>query len=79
MNDSHENKPISVFDEICHITIEAMCRMDMEELLYWKKHAVRNLDRAKLAKGQIELALSLKQQALDKSSSEDPNQPSMLD
>ena len=37
MTDHFENKPISTFDEICHLTIKAMCQMDMEELLVRKK------------------------------------------
>ena len=79
MNDSH-NKPISTFDEICHITIETMRKMDMETLLGLKKQAVRDLDRAKLTKGCIDLALSLKQQDHDREVAQaDANQPSMLD
>ncbi|MCI5050626.1 MAG: hypothetical protein MRY32_09940 [Rickettsiales bacterium] len=79
MNDSH-NKPISTFDEICHITIETMRKMDMETLLGLKKQAVRELDRAKLTKGCIDLALSLKQQDHDREVAQaDANQPSMLD
>jgi hypothetical protein len=79
MNDSH-NKPISTFDEICHITIETMRKMNMETLLGLKKQAVRELDRAKLTKGCIDLALSLKQQDHDREVAQaDANQPSMLD
>lgn len=78
MNDS--NKPISTFDEICHITIETMRKMDMETLLQLKKQATRELDRAKLTKGCIELALSLKQTDQDRAVKEaDDSQPSMLD
>ena len=54
MNDSYDRRPISTFDEICHITIEAMCRMDMEELLQLKKQATWEFDRAKLTKGYID-------------------------
>ena len=80
MNDSHENKPISTFDEICHLTIETMCKMDMENLLQLKKQATRELDRAKMTKGHIDLALSLKQTALDRASAEaDDNQQNLLD
>jgi len=78
MNDSP--KPISTFDEICHLTIETMCRMDMENLLQLKKQATRELDRAKMTKGHIELALSLKQTALDQTVKQaDDNQQSLLD
>lgn len=80
MNDSHQHKPISTFDEICHLTIETMRKMDMETLLHLKKQAVRELDRAKLTKGCIDLALSLKQQDHDREVAQaDANQPSMLD
>ena len=79
MNDSH-NKPISTFDEICHITIETMRKMDLETLMQLHKQAVRELDRAKLTKGCIDLALSLKQQDHDREVAQaDANQPSMLD
>lgn len=78
MNDSQN--PISTFDEICHITIETMRKMDMETLLQLKKQATREFDRAKLTKGCIDLALSLKQQDQDRAVKEaDDNQPSLLD
>ena len=78
MNDSQ--KPISTFDEICHLTIETMRRMDMETLMQLRKQAVRELDRAKLTKGCIELALSLKQQDQDRAVRDaDENQQSLLD
>ena len=80
MNDSQQHKPISTFDEICHLTIETMRKMDMETLLQLKKQAVRELDRAKLTKGCIDLALSLKTQDHDREVAQaDANQPSMLD
>ncbi len=80
MNDSQQNKPISTFDEICHLTIETMRKMDLETLLQLKKQATREFDRAKLTKGCIELALSLKAQDQDRAIKEaDDNQPSMLD
>lgn len=79
MNDSLR-QPISTFDEICHITIETMRKMDMETLLGLKKQTVRELDRAKLTKGCIDLALSLKQQDHDREVAQaNANQPSMLD
>lgn len=79
MNDSH-HKPISTFDEICHLTIETMRKMDMETLLAYKKQATRELDRAKLTKGCIELALSLKQQDQDRAErTSDDSQQSLLD
>jgi hypothetical protein len=79
MNDSH-NKPISTFDEICHITIETMRKMELETLLQLKKQASAELDRAKLTKGCIELALSLKHQDQDRAASRaDENQQSLLD
>ena len=78
MNDS--NKPISTFDEICHITIETMRRMDMETLTQLRKQATRELDRAKLTKGCIELVLSLKQEDQERVIKEaDENQTSLLD
>lgn len=61
-----DHKPISTFDEICHLTIDVMCRMDLETLLQLKKQAASELDRAKMTKGHIDLALSLKQAELDK-------------
>jgi hypothetical protein len=80
MTDQNQNKPISTFDEICHLTIETMRKMDMESLLQLKKQAVRELDRAKLTKGCIDLALSLKTQDHDREVAQaDANQPSMLD
>ena len=80
MTDQYDNKPISTFDEICHLTIETMRKMDMENLLQLKKQAVRELDRAKLTKGCIDLALSLKTQDHDREVAQaDANQPSMLD
>lgn len=80
MTDHFENKPISTFDEICHLTIETMRKMDMETLLAYKKQATRELDRAKLTKGCIELALSLKQQDQDRAErTSDDSQQSLLD
>ncbi|MBN66024.1 MAG: hypothetical protein CMM94_00445 [Rickettsiales bacterium] len=80
MNDSHDQKPISTFDEICHLTIETMRRMDMETLLQLKKQATREFDRAKLTKGCIELALSLKSQDQERAArAEDENQLGLLD
>ncbi len=60
MND--HTKPISTFDEICRLTIDTMRKMELETLLQLKKQAAVELDRAKLTKGCIELALSLKQE-----------------
>lgn len=78
MNDNPN--PISTFDEICHLTIETMRRMDMETLMQLRKQATREFDRAKLTKGCIELALSLKTQDQERATSEaDENQPSLLD
>ena len=78
MNDSH--KPISTFDEICHLTIETMRKMNMQTLWQLKKQAAKELDRAKLTKGCIDLALSLKQEDEDRAAqAEDDNQPSILD
>lgn len=78
MNDSH--KPISTFDEICHLTIETMRKMNMQTLWQLKKQAAKELDRAKLTKGCIDLALSLKQEDEDRAAqAEDDNQPSLLD
>ncbi|MDB2414136.1 hypothetical protein N9W34_00015 [Rickettsiales bacterium] len=80
MTDHNNNKPISTFDEICHLTIETMRQMDMETLLQLKKQATREFDRAKLTKGCIELALSLKAQDQDRAIKEaDSNQQSLLD
>ena len=45
-----------------------------------KKQAAKELDRAKLTKGCIDLALSLKQEDEDRAAqAEDDNQPSLLD
>ena len=78
MNDSQ--KPISTFDEICHLTIETMRQMDLETLLQLKKQAAKELDRAKLTKGCIDLALSLKAQDQDRVAKEvDDSQPSLLE
>lgn len=78
MNDNP--KPISTFDEICHLTIETMRRMDMETLMQLRRQAVREFDRAKLTKGCIELALSLKTQDQERERKQaDENQPSLLD
>ncbi|PZP83614.1 MAG: hypothetical protein DI551_06085 [Micavibrio aeruginosavorus] len=75
-----DSKPISTFDEICHLTIETMRKMDMQTLWQLKKQAAKELDRAKLTKGCIDLALSLKQEDEDRAAqAEDDNQPSLLD
>ena len=80
MTDQNENKPISTFDEICHLTIETMRKMDLETLLQLQKQAVRELDRAKLTKGCLDLALSLKKQDQDRADAEAAaNQPDLLD
>lgn len=77
MNDSY--KPISTFDEICHLTIETMRTMEMETLMQLRKQAIRELDRAKLTKACLDAALSLKTQELDEAvRAEDDNQPSLL-
>ena len=83
MNDN--SKPISTFDEICHLKIDTMRKMDLETLIQLKKQAAIEFDRAKLTKGCIELALSLKQQeqppANPQENSEqqaDDKQPSLL-
>lgn len=78
MND--QSKPISTFDEICRLTIDTMRKMELETLLQLKKQAAIELDRAKLTKGCIELALSLKQE--DQTSipeQADDGQQSLLD
>jgi hypothetical protein len=76
MND----KPISTFDEICHISIEIMRKMDMESLLQLKKQAAAELHRAKLTKGCIDLALSLKNSDRENSVKKAESvQPSLLD
>lgn len=75
-----DSKPISTFDEICRLTIETMRKMDMQTLWQLKKQAAKELDRAKLTKGCIDLALSLKQEDEDRAAqAEDDNQPSLLD
>jgi hypothetical protein len=57
-----------------------MRRMDMETLLQLKKQATREFDRAKLTKGCIELALSLKSQDQERAArAEDENQLGLLD
>jgi len=78
MNDS--SKPISTFDEICHLTIETMRTMEMETLMQLRKQAIRELDRAKLTKACLDAAFSLKTQELDEAvRAEDDDQPSLLD
>jgi hypothetical protein len=80
MTDHFDNKPISTFDEICHLTIETMRNLDLETLLQLKRQAVRELDRAKLTKGCIDAALSLRQQDQERAASQaDDNQQSLLD
>ncbi len=80
MTDQHKNTPISTFDEICNLTIETMRRMDLEPLMQLQKQAVRELDRAKLTKGCIDLALSLKKQDQDRAAGcFNDNQQSFLD
>ena len=75
-----EHKPISTFDEICHLTIETMCRMDLETLLQLKKQATRELDRAKLTKGHIDLALLHRRAELDKAENQpEENQQTLFD
>jgi len=76
----NDNKPISTFDEICHLTIETMRSMDMETLLQLKKQASAELDRAKLTKGCIELALALKNSDRENNIKQAESvQPSLLD
>ncbi len=78
MND--HSKPISTFDEICRLTIDTMRKMELEVLLQLKKQAAIELDRAKLTKGCIELALSLKQEDQDNAIRQaDDAQQSLLD
>ncbi len=79
MNDSH-HKPISTFDEICHLTIETMRKMDMETIMQLRKQVIRELDRAKLTKACLDAAYSLKVQDQDRAAREaDENQQSLLD
>lgn len=76
----YRNKPISTFDEICHIKIDTMRKMDMDTLLQLKRQAAKEFDRAKLTKGCIELAISLKQQDQEQAEdTENENQQSLLD
>ncbi len=78
MND--HTKPISTFDEICRLTIDTMRKMELETLLQLKKQAAVELDRAKLTKGCIELALSLKQEDQERIPEQaDDGQQSLLD
>jgi hypothetical protein len=78
MND--DSKPISAFDEICHLTIKTMHSMDMDTLLRLRKQATRELDRAKLTKNCIDSALALKQEEHEREvAQDDANQPSLLD
>lgn len=78
MNDN--SKPISTFDEICRLTIDTMRKMELETLLQLKKQAAIEFDRAKLTKGCIELALSLKQEDQERiPAPADDKQPSLLD
>ena len=80
MNDSFRGKPISAFDEICRVTKETMQSMDMETLLRLRKQAVHELDRAKIVKGCIDTALSLKKEEAERIANEtDDAQPSLLD
>ena len=78
MTDHNNDKPISTFDEICHLTIETMRQMDLESLLQLKKQAAAELDRAKLTKGCIDLALSLKAQDQDRATKEDDDSQQRL-
>jgi len=78
MND--HSKPISTFDEICRLTIDTMRKMELEVLFQLKKQAAIEFDRAKLTKGCIELALSLKQEDQDNAVKQaDDAQQSLLD
>ncbi len=80
MTDSYDNKPISTFEEICHLTIKTMCQMDLETLMQLRKQVVRELDRAKLTKGFIDAALSLRQSELDRASAQaNDNQQNLFD
>jgi hypothetical protein len=73
------DKPISTFDEICRLTIDTMRKMELETLLQLKKQSTIEFDRAKLTKGCIELALSLKQGDQESASRQaDENQQSLL-
>lgn len=77
---NEHTKPISTFDEICRLTIDTMRRMELETLLQLKKQAAVELDRAKLTKGCIELALSLKQEDQERIPEQsDDGQQSLLD
>lgn len=57
---SESQRPISFFDEICRLTIESMRKMDVEKLMLLRSYATQELERARLSKGCIELALALK-------------------
>ncbi len=79
MNDSQQ-KPISAFDEICHLTIETMRKMDMETLLELKDQATLEFNRAKLTKACLETALSVKAAERKMAANQpDPDQPTLLD
>lgn len=53
-------KPLSILDEIYHLTLENMRSMELQTLQQLKKQATKELERAKLTKGCIDLVLSLK-------------------
>lgn len=62
MADHDNDTPISSFDEICHLTIETMRRMDIEELRLLKIQADHEFNRALMAKGCLSFVLSLKEE-----------------
>lgn len=75
----NDNLP-TCFDDICRTMIRTMCRMDMQTLQALKMQAAKELQQAKLAKGCIDYAISIKKEHEDRAAeAEDANQPSLLD
>ncbi len=58
MNDS--KKPISAFDEICHLTEQTMRSMDIDELQRLLKQAERDSQRADIATRSLRKVLNEK-------------------
>ena len=78
MTDSNDDKPTSVFDEICHLKIHTMCTMEMDELLDLKDRVVFELNRAKISDACLKTVLLLRSNERKLIASQDPDQISLL-
>lgn len=80
LNDLIRDNLPTCFDDICRLMIQTMCRMDMQMLQTLRVQATKELQQAKLAKGCVDYAITLKKEQEDRAAeAQDANQPSLLD